>query len=119
MGREPRWGGAGPCPDRAVGLLFPAGDHPAPGTPAATDGGAGNHPIAQVGLCLRPVPTIRVDPEHAAVAVRTGDATWAVHCPSCSRDDDGVLGLRAVSLSMDNAQRLADRHNRTVHGITG
>jgi hypothetical protein len=65
------------------------------------------------------VPTIRVDHEHAAVAVRTGDTTWAVHCPSCSRGDDGVLGLGAVSLSLENAQRLADRHNRTVHGITG
>lgn len=63
------------------------------------------------------MPTIRIEPELAAVPVQNPDMTWAVHCPSCSRGDEGLLGLGAVSLNLENAQRLAERHNRTVHGI--
>ena len=63
------------------------------------------------------MPTIRIAPELAAVPVENADNSWSVHCPSCSQGADELLGLQAVSLSMDNARRLAERHNRTVHGI--
>jgi len=63
------------------------------------------------------MPTIRIAPELAAVPVQNADMTWAVHCRSCSQGADELLGLGAVSLNMENAQRLAERHNRTVHGI--
>ncbi|MGA2520207.1 MAG: hypothetical protein ABSG81_05230 [Acidimicrobiales bacterium] len=63
------------------------------------------------------MPTIRIALEHAAVPVHKADATWAVHCPSCSQGAGEILSLGAVTLSLENAQRLADRHNRVVHGI--
>ncbi len=49
--------------------------------------------------------------------MQKADATWAVHCTSCSQGAGEILSLGAVTLSLDNARRLADRHNRVVHGI--
>jgi len=46
------------------------------------------------------------------------DGSWAVHCPSCSHEEeDGALGLHRVSGDFDIARRVADWHNKVVHEI--
>jgi len=64
------------------------------------------------------MPSIRVPLEMAAEPVQNPDGSWAVHCPSCSHEEeDGALGLHRVSGDFDIARRVADWHNKVVHEI--
>jgi hypothetical protein len=64
------------------------------------------------------MPTIRVPLELAAEPFERPDGTWAVHCRSCSHEEEGgALGLHKVSLDFTAARRVADWHNKVVHEI--
>jgi hypothetical protein len=64
------------------------------------------------------MPTIQIALELAARPIPC-DGRWAVRCLSCSPSgiDTVGLGLENISLSFDLAQRVADLHNKVVHGI--
>jgi hypothetical protein len=64
------------------------------------------------------MPTIQIELKLAARPIPF-DGRWAVRCLSCSPNgtDTVGLGLENISLSFDLAQRVADLHNKVVHGI--
>ena len=77
-----------------------------------------NHHFEPRSIYAFAMPTIQIALEHAARPIPF-QGRWAVRCLSCSRHEiDSVgLGLENLSLSLDLAQRVADLHNKVVHGI--
>ncbi len=65
------------------------------------------------------MPTIQIAAELAARPIPFESGRWAVRCISCSPSgtDTVGLGLENISLTQDLAQRVADLHNKVVHGI--
>jgi len=63
--------------------------------------------------------TMQITADGAARPIPFRNGRWAVRCLVCSPEGGASegLGLENVSLRQDLAQRVADLHNKVVHGI--
>ncbi len=67
-------------------------------------------------IACRPVRITRVPSELAAKPSAQDGGTWGIDCLACAQQSR-EFGLGAVHVHWSDALRLADWHNRVVHGI--